>query len=455
MTTPGTASSPPSPHEAPPAPSARRSCARLAEYGCPEQMLTDNGRQFTGRFTRPRPSEVLFERILRRNGIRQLLTKPQSPTTTGKVERFHQTLQGECLDPLGPFPDLAAAQKAVDEFRDHYNQQRPHQALDDQVPASRFAPVPAEQRAPLGLDVPAELRDNGASSSIGDISANGANSADVAEEDLPGEPEAHGELTTGEHWLGGQALQFERTVTPTGNITVGRQQIWIGHQHIGGTVGVWVDTTTIHLALDGIGGRHYKTVPSRLNSLTLARLRKNGALPAGPPPVPVTAARGAPLGAVIEVDRTVNAGGCVGLGNRYVSIGQPLAGQRVTLRFDGHLAHILADGVLQRTIPAPVPEHLRGRLNGARRVTPDQPATPARQPGLLTVGRRVSKGGTTQVAGQTLRVGFAHRNTLVEVHVHDTEFRIHDQHGELLATIPKLTTDDVTRFKAYGWSNTT
>jgi hypothetical protein len=43
--------------------------------------------QFTGRFTKPRPAEVLFERICRENGIIARLTKPRSPTTTGKIER--------------------------------------------------------------------------------------------------------------------------------------------------------------------------------------------------------------------------------------------------------------------------------------------------------------------------------------------------------------------------------
>jgi transposase InsO family protein len=71
-------------------------------YGIPDEVLTDNGKQFTGRFGKPRPAEVLFERICRRNGIRQLLTKPYSPTTTGKVERWHQTLQVEFLDDAGP-----------------------------------------------------------------------------------------------------------------------------------------------------------------------------------------------------------------------------------------------------------------------------------------------------------------------------------------------------------------
>ena len=57
----------------------------MRTYGIPDEVLTDNGKQFTGRFGKPRPAEVLFERICRRNGIRQLLTKPYSPTTTGKV----------------------------------------------------------------------------------------------------------------------------------------------------------------------------------------------------------------------------------------------------------------------------------------------------------------------------------------------------------------------------------
>ena len=40
--------------------------AALRRYGVPEEVLTDNGKQFTGRFGKPRPAEVLFERILRR-----------------------------------------------------------------------------------------------------------------------------------------------------------------------------------------------------------------------------------------------------------------------------------------------------------------------------------------------------------------------------------------------------
>jgi hypothetical protein len=263
---------------------------------------------------------------------------------------------------------------------------------------------------------------------------------------------AQGELTYAGHWLGGSALQCERVVTPTGNITVGRHQIWVGFDHIGRTIGVWVDTTTIHLAYDRIGGPHFKTVPSRLTTAHLARLRAAGATPAGPPPVPRTAARGAATGAVIELDRVVNTHGLITLGGRRVSVGQPLAGQRITLRLEGVVAHVIADGVLARTIPAPVPPELRGRLRAARLATPDQPPTPAATRPVI-VQRKVSDRGSTQVAGQKLQVGFAHRNTVVDVHVGDREFRIYDSHGELLATIPKTTTKDVSRYKAYGWGD--
>ena len=79
-------------------------CGRDARMRVPAEVLSDNGKQFTGRFGKPRPAEVLFERICRENGIAQWLTKPRSPTTTGKIERLHQTLQLELLNTHEPAP---------------------------------------------------------------------------------------------------------------------------------------------------------------------------------------------------------------------------------------------------------------------------------------------------------------------------------------------------------------
>ena len=75
--------------------------AGSGRFGVPEEVLTDNGKQFTDRFGKG--GEVLFDRICRENGITHRLTQPASPTTTGKIERFHQTLRPEFLDDRGAF----------------------------------------------------------------------------------------------------------------------------------------------------------------------------------------------------------------------------------------------------------------------------------------------------------------------------------------------------------------
>ena len=111
--------------------------AALGRHGVPQQILTDNGKVFTGRFGRP-PVEVLFDKICRENGIDHLLTAPRSPTTTGKIERFHRTLRAE-FDTRQVFTSLRTAQQALDEWVAYYNTQRPHQALGMATPAARFA----------------------------------------------------------------------------------------------------------------------------------------------------------------------------------------------------------------------------------------------------------------------------------------------------------------------------
>lgn len=120
--------------------------AALRAYGVPGQILTDNGKVFTGRFNQP-PVEVLFDRICRENGIEHLHTQPRSPTTTGKIERFHRALRTEFRTDR-VFADLATAQAELDAWVHDYNHDRPHQALDMAVPASRFLrtdPAPVTQ----------------------------------------------------------------------------------------------------------------------------------------------------------------------------------------------------------------------------------------------------------------------------------------------------------------------
>jgi transposase InsO family protein len=124
---------------------SRAVCAHFAgamrRHGVPQEILTDNGKVFTGRFG-IKDTEVLFDRICRENGIDHLLTAPRRPTTTGKIERFHRTLRQEFLTGK-VFSDLQAAQAELDVWVGTYNTDRPHSALGMATPASRFITTPA------------------------------------------------------------------------------------------------------------------------------------------------------------------------------------------------------------------------------------------------------------------------------------------------------------------------
>jgi transposase InsO family protein len=128
--------------------------AAMARWGVPEQVLTDNGKVFTARFGLG-AGEVLFDRLLREHGVRHLLTAPRSPTTTGKVERFHKTLRAELLAGR-VFASPEEAQAALDAWVAHYNAERPHQGIGMAAPAERFAPgAPPARLTAVGEPLPA------------------------------------------------------------------------------------------------------------------------------------------------------------------------------------------------------------------------------------------------------------------------------------------------------------
>ena len=109
----------------------------MQAHGVPEQILTDNGKVFTARFG-PGPGPVLFDRICTDNGIKHLLTAPRSPTTTGKVERWHKTLRREFLDGKVFASRSSDAQAQLDVWVRHYNHERPHQSIGRVPPIERF-----------------------------------------------------------------------------------------------------------------------------------------------------------------------------------------------------------------------------------------------------------------------------------------------------------------------------
>jgi transposase InsO family protein len=197
----------------------------MQTHGVPLQVLTDNGKVFTGRFTQP-PVEVLFDRICRENGVDHILTEPRSPTTTGKIERFHRTLRIE-FNTRQVFRNLKTAQEALDEWVSYYNTQRPHQALGDHTPESRF------------------------------------HSGDKEVRHQQRHPERNGE-----QWV-------SRRVASNGVVSVGYQQVSVGRNYAGSACDVLV---TDGLLQFWVGNELLKTV-ARTSNGPVRKLHADGAAP--------------------------------------------------------------------------------------------------------------------------------------------------------------------------------
>jgi len=121
-----------------------------AIWGLPVGVLSDNGLCFSGKL---RGFEVLFERRLRDAGVKPFCGRPYHPQTTGKVERFQQTLKKWLRgQPLAG--DLAELQAQLDAFRDIYNHHRPHQGIGRVTPIQRWSAATPSAPAGPPLDHP-------------------------------------------------------------------------------------------------------------------------------------------------------------------------------------------------------------------------------------------------------------------------------------------------------------
>ena len=92
-------------------------------HGKPREILTDNGNIFG-----LKSKHSKFDRALNRRGIKHIRTAIHSPTTSGKIERFFQTLDKE----------FAFCNKDAELFRMRYNHVRPHTSLEKKTPAQVY-----------------------------------------------------------------------------------------------------------------------------------------------------------------------------------------------------------------------------------------------------------------------------------------------------------------------------
>jgi transposase InsO family protein len=101
-----------------------------------ERLMTDNAFSYIHNRS--------FGQLLRRRAIRHIRTRPYTPRTNGKVERFHQTLQREWAYGL-EYASSDARRAALPHWINHYNERRTHSALGNRPPRERVRDV-------LGLD---------------------------------------------------------------------------------------------------------------------------------------------------------------------------------------------------------------------------------------------------------------------------------------------------------------
>lgn len=109
--------------------------AVFREYGLPDRIRTDNGVPFASNaLGRLSALSAWWIRL----GIYPELIEPGQPQQNGRHERMHRTLKAETTRP--PAGDHRAQQKKFNRFREEFNYERPHEALDMQTPADFYVP---------------------------------------------------------------------------------------------------------------------------------------------------------------------------------------------------------------------------------------------------------------------------------------------------------------------------
>jgi putative transposase len=112
---------------------ARRVIERLEraieEHGKPQRIRSDNGPEFISR---------RFQTWLKDKGISWSRIPKASPDQNAIIERFNRSYREEVLDAY-LFKTISEAQRITDKWKEHYNNERPHQSLNYKTPAEYAA----------------------------------------------------------------------------------------------------------------------------------------------------------------------------------------------------------------------------------------------------------------------------------------------------------------------------
>ena len=128
-----------------------------AQHGYPTSVLTDNGLVYTTRFAGYPGGRNGLETTLAELNITQKHTRPNHPTTTGKVERFQQTMK-KWMTARPRAATIAELQEQLDEFVGYYNTQRPHSSLGRVTPNAAYQRLPKDQRPAAGAGTHYRIR---------------------------------------------------------------------------------------------------------------------------------------------------------------------------------------------------------------------------------------------------------------------------------------------------------
>lgn len=107
----------------------------------PEEIMTDNGQEFTAYTSQKAKETHFFESMLNIFGIKHLYTRPYRPQTNGKIERFWRILYNECLLTIDKTIDKSEFEEELNGFMYRYNYQRRHSSLNYITPLDKLKKI--------------------------------------------------------------------------------------------------------------------------------------------------------------------------------------------------------------------------------------------------------------------------------------------------------------------------